>query len=121
MRLSAIRGHESGLAARLLEALRALPGCTIYGIADPARIAERCPTITFTLSGLPPAEVAAECNRQGLAVWAGDFASFELAKRLGVDGTGGVVRVGIAHYTIETEIDTLVALLARVRAVGARS
>ena len=49
--LSAIRRYEIELGRQLLERVSAVPGVRVYGITDPARGAERCPTVAFTLRG----------------------------------------------------------------------
>src|SRR6201984_1629916 len=41
----AIRQHEMGLAERMIAGLLQIPGVRFYGIADPARFDERCPTV----------------------------------------------------------------------------
>ena len=110
--LRAIRAHELALARRLLERLAEIRGCRVYGIADPARAEERCPTVAFTLATLPPERVADACGQRGFAVWSGEFASFELMRRLGLAERGGAVRVGIAHYTTADEVDALADLIA---------
>lgn len=114
--LTVIREYEATLCARLLTRLSAIQGCRIFGVTDPARVEERCPTVAFTLPHTAPAAVADACSRGGLAVWSGEFASFELMRRLGVPADEGVVRVGIAHYTTHAEVDRLADLLTRLAA-----
>ena len=52
---AAIRAHEEALCVRVLEGVAALPGVTLHGIADPARVAERTPTFSVTVAGRGPA------------------------------------------------------------------
>ena len=47
--------------------LTALPGVRVFGITDPARIAERCPTIACRIGELAPLEVARRLDEQGIA------------------------------------------------------
>src|SRR5262249_9151587 len=112
--LRAIRAYESPLAAQLLDRLRRTPGCRVFGISDPARWDERCPTIAFALSNVAPDRVADQCAARGLAVWSGEFASFELMQRLRRDRLGGVVRAGIAHYTTAAEVEKLANVIAEI-------
>ncbi|MBM4434902.1 MAG: cysteine desulfurase-like protein [Chloroflexi bacterium] len=115
--LEAIRRYEADLASRLLARLAAIPGCRVLGLADPADVGRRCPTVALTIEGRTPAAVADECCRRGFAVWSGEFASFELMRRLGLQGSG-VVRVGIAHYNTAAEVDALAETLADVAAAA---
>jgi len=54
----AIANHESTLAARFLEGAAAVRGFRLFGIADPARLAERTPTFALRLGDTPPRQVA---------------------------------------------------------------
>ena len=56
--MRAIEAYERTLSARLLAGLAAIPGLTVYGLADPARVAERTPTFAVTLAGWTPRGVA---------------------------------------------------------------
>lgn len=109
--LEVIRRHESALVSRLLRGLAAIGGSRVLGVADPARTDERCPTVGFRLDGVDPGRVADRCVERGYAIWSGEFACFELMKRLGLDATGGIVRAGIAHYNTAEEVDGLVDVL----------
>ena len=115
--LEAVRAYEEGLASRLLAHLAQVPGCRVLCLADPADVSGRCPTIALTVDGRSPAAVAGECCRRGFAVWSGEFASFELMRRLGLSGSGAV-RVGIAHYNTAAEVDSLAEIVAEVAAAG---
>jgi cysteine desulfurase family protein (TIGR01976 family) len=105
--LAAIRRYEVHLGAQLLENVSAVAGVTIHGITDPARAAERCPTVAFTLDGHEPAAVARFLGERGLYVRNGDHYAWELHRALGLAQTGGSVRVSLAHYNTVAEIDRL--------------
>jgi cysteine desulfurase family protein (TIGR01976 family) len=110
----AIGAHEQALCARLLAGLARLP-VTVYGLADPARVAERAPTIAFTHASRTPAEVAAYLGERGVCVWHGNYYALELSTALGREPEG-MVRVGILHYNSEDDIDRLLSLLAELAA-----
>ena len=111
---AAIRAHEDALCVRVLEGVAALPGVTLHGIADPARVAERTPTFSVTVAGRGPREVAEALAADGVHVWDGDFYAYTLMHSLGLAEDGGAVRAGLLHYTTEDEVDRLLAGLARL-------
>ena len=98
----------------MLEGVAALPGVTLHGIADPARVAERTPTFSVTVAGRGPREVAEALAADGVHVWDGDFYAYTLMHALGLAEDGGAVRAGLLHYTTEDEVDRLLAGLARL-------
>ncbi len=110
---AAIYPYEHGLAGRLWQGLRAIPGVTLYG--PPVGDALRAPTVSFRLAGSEPSSVAARLGAQGFFVWDGDFYAVTLIKRLGLADQGGVVRVGMAPYIVDREVD---GLLQAVRAIA---
>lgn len=107
-----ITAYERGLARRMLDGLRALPGVRVRGIADPARIGERTPTFAVTLDRISPADAAAELGRAGIFTWDGDFYARALIERLGTYESGGVLRLGMVHYSTATEVDRTLDALA---------
>jgi cysteine desulfurase family protein (TIGR01976 family) len=117
--MSAIVTYERALIARLIAGLQAIPGVVIHGITDPARGAERVPTVSVTLPGVSPRTAAEALGRQGIFVWDGDFYATGLIERLGKAESGGVLRLGLVHYNTADEVDrTLEALEAVVGARG---
>lgn len=112
--MSVIRVTERELALQALDALGGVPGLELRGILDPSRIDERVPTFAFTLAGRTPREVAAELGARGIAVWDGDYYAYELIRALGLAESGGMVRVGLAHYNEPAEIDRLADALREI-------
>jgi cysteine desulfurase family protein (TIGR01976 family) len=112
--MAAIRTHERELSAGVLERLATVPGITLHGIADPARLDERVPTFSFTLDGHTPRAIAAHLASRAISTWDGDFYAWELIRALGLDVTGGLLRIGLVHYNTLEEVDRLVAALGEL-------
>lgn len=52
---STVEGHQGRLVfGELIERVRGVRGARIYGITEPDRSAQRCPTIAFTIDGHHP-------------------------------------------------------------------
>jgi len=105
--MAAIHAWESTLSRALSEALAVVPGLTIRGITDPVRFDERVPTFSFTLQGHNPRAIAEELGRRGFRVWDGNYYAVGVTERLGLEGKGGMVRVGAVHYNSPEEIRRL--------------
>ena len=116
--MAAITSTETALGLRALQALQGVPGLRLRGITDPKRFDRRVPTFAFTLDGHSPREVAEQLGGRGIAVWDGDYYAYELIRALGLAESGGMVRVGLAHYNTPEEIDRLGAALAEIAAAG---
>ena len=112
--MGAIRAYEMDLYGHLVAGLEAIPGLRLYGITDRSAFDRRTPTVAFTLDGIDPATVAERLGDEGIAVWNGDFYATGLIERLGLLGSGGVVRVGLTHYNTSAEVDRLVDALGRI-------
>ena len=104
--------HEARLVMRLIDGIRAIPGTAVHGIADPDRVGERVPTVAMTHERVSPPLVAERLARDGICVWSGHNYALEVVRQLGIDETTGVVRIGLAHYNTEEEVDATLAALA---------
>jgi cysteine desulfurase family protein (TIGR01976 family) len=107
-----IESHETTLTRRTLERLGAIPGLRLYGIADPARTAERTPTFCFNLDGWSPERLSSRLGEQGLFTYHGNYYALGAMTALGLEPSGGAVRAGYLHYTTLEEADRLCDALA---------
>ncbi|PZR61884.1 MAG: cysteine desulfurase-like protein [Candidatus Eremiobacter antarcticus] len=116
MAFDALCAWESELARRLIDGLTALPGVTIRGISDAAQLHLRVPTVSFTHSSCPSAEIARRLAGLGIFVWSGHNYALEIARSLALDEEDGVVRIGLAQYNTPQEIDKTISALSALLA-----
>lgn len=114
--MTASRDYERGLSRHLLAGLAGIPGLRVYGEADPARTANRTPTVALRLAGWTPAQLARVLGEQGIFTWHGNFYALGLCQRLGVESDGGWLRIGLLAYNTAQEIDRLLDALRRCAA-----
>ena len=112
--MQAIRDSERTLSTALLAGLGSVRGVQLRGIRSPNRLAERVPTVSFTLDGHSPRAVAQHLADRGIQVWDGNYYALAIAERLGVEESGGMVRVGAVHYNTVAEIERCVAAVAEL-------
>lgn len=105
--MAAIRAYEYELSRALLEILEETPGLTLYGLRDARRLEERVPTFAFTLTGLHPRKAAELLGNASIYVWDGNYYALAVTERLGLEGSGGMVRVGAVHYNTLEEVSRL--------------
>lgn len=106
--MTAMKEYEKTLSRALIEGLSSIKGLHIWGITDLEQLDQRVPTVSFTLDGWTPRDVAAELDKHGIYVWDGNYYALAVMDRLGLEEKGGMVRVGAAHYNTLEEINTLV-------------
>ncbi len=112
--LRAIRAYEFELSRALLSALQGIPGLRIFGLTDVRRLDERVATYSFRLKDLHPRKVAEKLAQAGIYVWDGNYYALNVTERLGLEETGGMVRVGATHYNTLEEVQRLASALARI-------
>ena len=59
-----------------------------------------------------PTETAKALGERGIFVWDGHYYALELMERLGLQETGGAVRIGFCHYNTPAEVDRVLEELA---------
>ena len=64
--------------------------------------------------GRHPREIAAALGEQDIFVWDGNYYALAVTERLGLEGKGGMVRIGAVHYNTVEEIQRLGDALRRV-------
>jgi cysteine desulfurase family protein (TIGR01976 family) len=74
----------------------------------------RAPTVSFTVEGRDPADIAAALARQKIGVGNGNCYAWRLMEALGIPPHTGVVRLSFVHYTKKEEIDRLMQALETI-------
>jgi cysteine desulfurase family protein (TIGR01976 family) len=113
--LAAVQAYEYELSRHLLETLGRIPGLRIYGLDDPRDLEERVPTVAVNLEGKHPHRVAELLDERGIYAWDGNYYAINVTERLGVEESGGMVRIGPVHYNTLEEIDRLGEALEEIR------
>jgi cysteine desulfurase family protein (TIGR01976 family) len=103
--------HEMSLLTRLIEGLLNVPKLRLFGISDPDRFHERCSTVSIRIGDRHPTEIAKFLGDRGIFTWDGNYYALNLTERLGVEKSGGLLRIGLVHYNTAEEVDRLFAAL----------
>ncbi|MGH3024968.1 MAG: cysteine desulfurase [Gaiellaceae bacterium] len=109
-----VAAHEHQLVEHALAGLATVPGLRIIG---PESSIDRGATISFTLPGIHPHDVAQLLDESGIAVRAGHHCARPVCVRYGIPAT---TRASFGIYTTTEEIDALVAGVERVKEVFGR-
>jgi cysteine desulfurase family protein (TIGR01976 family) len=106
-----IRQHERELIERTMRGLTSIRGLKIYGITDPGRFNDRCPTFAVRIEGHTPLELATKLGERGIFTWDGNYYALNLTEHLDVEKSGGFLRIGLVHYNTAEEVDRLLTAL----------
>jgi cysteine desulfurase family protein (TIGR01976 family) len=101
----ALAPWEAATTERLLCGLAGISGVRVIGIADPARLESRVPTVSFVRNSELPSQIARRLAQRNIFVWSGHNFALEVVRSLGMDETEGVLRIGMAHYNTPAEVD----------------
>jgi cysteine desulfurase family protein (TIGR01976 family) len=74
----------------------------------------RAPTVSFTVDGRDPAEIAAALADLKIGIGNGNCYAYRLMEALGIPPQEGVVRLSFVHYTQRAELDRLIEALDRI-------
>lgn len=107
--MAAVEAHEDRLLARLEAGLAELGGISSW-----SRARRRTPTVLLRVDGVPDARVRQHLADQGVNAPNGSFYALEASRHLGL-GDAGAVRVGLAPYTDDDDVERLVEGLRAVR------
>ncbi|MCW2576130.1 MAG: cysteine desulfurase [Modestobacter sp.] len=101
--MDAIEAHEDRLRERIEIGLRDLPGVTVW-----SRAKRRTPTLLLTFEGREAFAAYRFLAERGVNAPAGSFYALEASRWLGLGDTGGL-RVGLAPYNDDDDVDRLLA------------
>jgi len=103
---ASLHEHEEVLRARLEAGMRELPGVDIR-----SRAGRRTPTLLVTFEGRAASEVTSSLAAGKVLAPSGNFYALEVSRHLGLGDEGGL-RMGLAPYTDESDVDRLLEGLA---------
>jgi cysteine desulfurase family protein (TIGR01976 family) len=106
-----IKRYERWVAEHLVSGLLKIPAVKFFGIRDAPRFDCRTPTVAIRLGEAHPRDVAEYLGQNGIYVWDGNYYALSVTERLGVEKTGGMVRIGLVHYNTVQEVDRLLEAL----------
>lgn len=109
--MHAVHVYETELIGYLIERVTAIPGVRLFGIRERERMNQRVPTIAIRYKDEHPRATAERLAQHGICVWDGNYYAINLTERLGVEASGGMVRIGLTHYNTREEIDRLLDVL----------
>jgi cysteine desulfurase family protein (TIGR01976 family) len=104
--LTAVGRHEERLRRRIEEGLAALPGVVVH-----SRATTRTPTLLLSFEGRDCQDAYRFLAGRAVNAPAGTFYALEASRRLGF-GDAGALRVGLAPYTDDDDVDRLLSALA---------
>ncbi len=105
---TAVHAHEDRLRERIERGLLDL-GATVY-----SRAARRTPTLLAAVPGHDSGAVRQHLADAGINAPAGSFYALEASRRMGLGDTGAL-RLGVAPYTSDEDVDRLLASLGDLR------
>lgn len=108
-----VERYEHELMDRLISGLQILSGVRIYGIVNRMDWDQRVATVSIRKEGRTPEELARALAAENIFVWNGNFYALNLSERLGVEATGGLLRIGLAHYNTVEEVDQCLQVIDR--------
>ncbi len=103
--------YEQQLSEYFLQKLDQLEGVTLFGLNTPESYF-RTPTFAIRFDQYPPEFVAKTLGENNICVWNGHFYALGLVRQLGIEHSGGVIRIGFMHYNTKSEIDRLFDVLS---------
>ena len=109
----AIDAYEAPLSEKLRKGLRRIDGVNVYG---PAEGRPRTPTVVFTMDNYTPDFVTKIFGSKAINSWNGDFYAVEAIEALGLAESGGVIRLGLAPYCTEADIDRVLSTVSSIAA-----
>ena len=103
-----VEAHEDALRERVERGLAALPDAVLY-----SRAARRTPTLLVRFEGHDSQAVRAALAERGVNAPSSCFYALEASRVLGL-GDEGALRIGLAPYTDESDVERLLEALGEV-------
>lgn len=110
--IRAMDTYEAQLADRMRDGIRDIPGLKIYG---PSEGQPQTATVSFTVEGMNANDIAKQLADLGIFVWDGEFYAIEtIWNVLKLQPYGGMLRMGMAPYLLESDVDRAIAAVRQI-------
>jgi cysteine desulfurase family protein (TIGR01976 family) len=109
-----IERYEQMLIERLISGIEVINGARIYGITKRADWKSRVATVSLRKEGTTPRQLAEALAAENIFAWDGNCYALALSEALGVEESGGLLRLGLVHYNTLDEIDQALRVIERV-------
>jgi cysteine desulfurase family protein (TIGR01976 family) len=106
-----IERYEQMLIERLINGIEVINGARIYGITKPADWKSRVATVSLRKEGTTPQQLAEALAAKNVFAWDGNCYALSLSEALGVEESGGILRLGLVHYNTLDEIDQVLRII----------
>jgi selenocysteine lyase/cysteine desulfurase len=116
--MAAIKAYEFEINRAVLEVLSSFPEVRIYGPTDVNQLDMRVPTFSINVDGFHPVELATALGERDIQVWKGNYYALAVTQRLGVEDSGGMVRIGGVHYNTVDEVYKMGEVLGEIFAAN---
>ncbi len=107
--------YELQLMERLIAGLEAIQGVRIYGLTEREAMSSRVATVSIRKEGTTPEQLATALAAENIFTWNGNFYALSISERLGVESSGGLLRIGLVHYNTMDEVEKCLRVLATVK------
>lgn len=107
----AVHAHERALMDRLISGLLGIPGVRIYGITERSEWDQRLATVVLRKTGTTPQQLAEALSAQNIFCWHGNFYAVSISERMGVEESGGFLRLGLVHYNTLEEVERCLVVI----------
>ena len=106
--MQSLEAHEDRLRERIEKGLAALPGAVLY-----SRAAHRTPTLLVSFEGQDSQQVRTALAERNINAPAACFYAIEASRVLGL-GDAGALRIGLAPYNSDEDVDRLLDALGEI-------
>ncbi len=106
--MQTLEAHEDRLRERIEKGLAALPGAVLY-----SRAAYRTPTLLVSFEGQDSQQVRTALAERNINAPAACFYAIEASRVLGL-GDAGALRIGLAPYNNDEDVDRLLDALGEI-------
>lgn len=107
--IASVKSHTGGLLGRMTSELQAMRHVMVIGAAI-----RRIPVLAFTVAGGKAGDVVEHLASRGVCAFADD-GTYGVFASLGVGEVGGAVRIGLAHYSNDYDVNQLIAAVDALR------